>query len=118
MGAGGQLAGLGGSLQGLNMADVQSLQGIGGMQQFQNQQGLDIAYQDFQREDQYGRDQIRFLENLLRGETPSAMSQTQTETTEDPSTLSSIASIAGSVGCFFGGTAGEGVGNLIGSWFD
>ena len=44
---GGQMAGLGQGLSSLRQGDVNNMMGVGGMQQGQNQAGMDLAYQNF-----------------------------------------------------------------------
>jgi hypothetical protein len=71
--AGGQLGNLGGQQfqQGMDINKLQS--GYGAMQQAQQQQGLDTAYQDFQNQKNYPYKQLGFMSDLLRG-TPTGSS--------------------------------------------
>jgi hypothetical protein len=71
--AGGQLGNLGGQQfqQGMDINKLQS--GYGAMQQAQQQQGLDIAYQDFQNQRNYPYKQLGYMSDLLRG-TPTGSS--------------------------------------------
>jgi hypothetical protein len=71
--AAGQLGQLGGQQfqQGLDINKLQS--GYGAMQQAQQQQGLDTAYQDFQNQRNYPYKQLGFMSDLLRG-TPTGSS--------------------------------------------
>jgi hypothetical protein len=46
---------------------AQLLESIGKSQQAQRQAGLDLAYEDFLRQQGYDRDQIGFMANLLQG---------------------------------------------------
>ena len=71
--AAGQLGQLGGQQfqQGMDINKLQS--GYGAMQQAQQQQGLDTAYQDFQNQKNYPYKQLGFMSDLLRG-TPTGSS--------------------------------------------
>ena len=71
--AAGQLGQLGGQQfqQGVDINKLQS--GYGAMQQAQQQQGLDTAYQDFQNQQNYPYRQLGYMSDLLRG-TPTGSS--------------------------------------------
>ena len=71
--AAGQLGNLGGQQfqQGMDINKLQS--GYGAMQQAQQQQGLDTAYQDFQNQKNYPYRQLGYMSDLLRG-TPTGSS--------------------------------------------
>ena len=71
--AAGQLGQLGGQQfqQGMDINKLQS--GYGAMQQAQQQQGLDTAYQDFQNQQNYPYRQLGYMSDLLRG-TPTGSS--------------------------------------------
>lgn len=71
--AAGQLGQLGSQQfqQGMDINKLQS--GYGAMQQAQQQQGLDIAYQDFQNQRNYPYRQLGYMSDLLRG-TPTGSS--------------------------------------------
>lgn len=71
--AAGQLGQLGGQQfqQGMDINKLQS--GYGAMQQAQQQQGLDVAYQDFQNQQNYPYRQLGYMSDLLRG-TPTGSS--------------------------------------------
>jgi len=51
--------------QNLGFGDVQNQLGIGQLAQGQNQRALDIAYQNFQEEKMYPKDQLNFLSGIL-----------------------------------------------------
>ena len=51
--------------QNLGFGDVQNQLGIGQLGQNQNQQALDLAYQNFQEEKMYPKDQLNFLSGIL-----------------------------------------------------
>jgi len=71
--AAGQLGQLGGQQfqQGMDINKLQS--GYGAMQQAQQQQGLDVAYQNFQDQQNYPYRQLGYMSDLLRG-TPTGSS--------------------------------------------
>jgi hypothetical protein len=71
--AAGQLGNLGGQQfqQGMDINKLQS--GYGAMQQAQQQQGLDVAYQNFQDQRNYPYKQLGYMSDLLRG-TPTGSS--------------------------------------------
>ncbi len=92
-----QLAQLGQQQQGLSAADAAALQSIGQAQQAQTQAGLDIAHQNFMQQQQWPKEQIAFMSDVLRGLPANAYAQTQTgqgtSTTFGPSPLSTVASL-------------------------
>lgn len=53
--------------QGLAFQRAQALQGIGQQQQALDQQGLDIAYTDFNNQRDFDRQQLNFYSGILRG---------------------------------------------------
>ena len=53
--------------QGMNIRDINAMMGIGSLQQQQGQRGLDIAYGDFQQQQQYPYEQLGFVSNMLQG---------------------------------------------------
>src|SRR5690606_26085261 len=63
------LQGLAGATQQLGAADVNSLLGVGGLQQQHAQQGLDIAYQDFLEERDWDINRAGQVLGLLSGQT-------------------------------------------------
>jgi hypothetical protein len=82
--------------QGLTTADAAALESVGATQQAQQQKGLDVAYQDFLRQQGYPQEQINNMSATLRGlpatATPTTKSAAETSTTFTPSPLSQIAS--------------------------
>jgi hypothetical protein len=87
------LAGLGAQYQNLGMQGANALQGIGAQQQAQNQQSLDLLKNDFDNQQNYAYNQIKFLTDITNG-VPS--SQTQTSTTAGPK--QSVGSAVGGLG--------------------
>ena len=76
--------------QGLNLRDNASLLGIGSMNQQMNQSGLDLAYSDFLNQQNYPKDQIGFMANILQG-----APMGQTTTTYGPPGASTFQNLAG-----------------------
>lgn len=65
--AGEALRGIGSMQQEMDLARLQAQLGIGGQRRGLMQQGLDIGYEDFLRQQAYPREQLTFLSNLLQG---------------------------------------------------
>lgn len=61
------LAGLGTSQQQLDLERLGALGAVGQQRRALMQQGLDFGYEDFLRQQAYGRDQLGFMSNLLQG---------------------------------------------------
>ena len=76
--------------QGLDLQGTQALTGIGAAQQGLNQAGLDLAYGDFLAQQNFPKQQVAFMSDILQG-TPSG----QTTTTFGPPGPSPFQSLAG-----------------------
>lgn len=77
----GRLATLGEQARGADIQGAQLLEGIGKAQQAEQQAGLDIAYQDFLRQQGYPMEQLGQLSSMLHGlPIAPAGSQTSTQT--------------------------------------
>ena len=63
----GQYAGLAGQRRAADIQGAQLLEGIGKQQLGEQQAGLDLAYQDFLRQQGFTKDQLGFLSNILQG---------------------------------------------------
>lgn len=61
------LAQLGANQQQLDLERLGALGGVGSQRRQLMQQGLDFGYEDFLRQQAYGRDQLGFFSNLLQG---------------------------------------------------
>ena len=61
------LGGLGGSQQSMDLQRLAAQMGIGTERRGLLQQGLDLGYEDFLRQQAYGREQLGYLSNLLQG---------------------------------------------------
>lgn len=90
LGAGGQLAGLQQLRQGLTLEQADALVGAGQVEQNQNQQAAQIAYEEFLRERGYEADQAAYLASLL-GTVNYAPNSTTTQPGTNP--LTSIAGL-------------------------
>ena len=80
LGAAELLGQLGGQRQRQDFERLRMLQAMGQGQRELGQRGLDIGYQDFQRQRGYPRDQLSYLSNLIQGLPLAPMGQ-QTQTT-------------------------------------
>lgn len=83
--AGQGLGALGTTTQKAGAADVASLMGMGEVERQSNQQGLNLAYQDFLAQQYYPQQQEQYLSSILRGSVinPSTM-QTTYQAPYDP----------------------------------
>jgi hypothetical protein len=61
------LSGLGGQQQQTDLQRLAALQSVGVDRRNLMQRGLDIGYEDFLRQQAYGREQLGYLSNLLQG---------------------------------------------------
>jgi hypothetical protein len=64
---GGQQAQLAQQQRGLAASDIDAMQKIGLQQQQQRQSSLDLAYQDFVNQRDYGDNRLQFMSNIIRG---------------------------------------------------
>ena len=64
--------------QQLGMGDIQQQLGIGAMTQGANQQALDLAYQQFQQEQQHPASQLNWLSGIMAADPNQASTTTQT----------------------------------------
>ena len=90
--------------QNLGFGDVQNQLGIGQLSQGQNQQALDLAYQQFQEEKMYPKDQLNFMAGIMNLD-PNKNAITQKQMVSQPSFFESalgfganVASSAASLG--------------------
>ena len=70
--------------QNLGFGDVQNQLGIGQLAQGQNQRALDLAYQNFQEEKMYPKDQLNFLSGILSAD-PNQQATTTNTAVSQPS---------------------------------
>lgn len=99
----------------LGLTDVGALQQVGGIQQGANQQSLDLAYQDFQKQRDYPKDQLAFMQSMIQG-IPYNQNVTSTNVgpanAVGPSTVQQLGSaatgIAGLIGALGKANAGGG----------
>lgn len=81
LGASQQLGALGQMRQGLAQKDAQALNSVGGLEQQLNQQGLDTSYTDFTNQRDWDRNNLTWLQGLIKG---IPVQQGQTTTTNAP----------------------------------
>jgi hypothetical protein len=106
------MASLAGQQQNLGLQGAGALTAMGGAEQGLNQQNLDIAYQDFLRQQGYPQEQIDAMSNTMRSVLPGVPTATQQEgivpnaqpTTSTASNIASgltgIAGILSAIGAF------------------
>lgn len=87
----------------LNLQNAEALSGVGAKQQQREQGGLDIAYQDFLRQQNWPAQQLSLYSQLLSGTPVSPQTETST-TTPAPDFLSQLLGLA---------TAGVGIAGLF-----
>jgi len=104
------IAGLGQQAQGMGVQDINTLLGIGGLQQQQAQTGLNIGQQNVLAQQQLPFQQIGFLSDIFQG-VPALQQTTSQTTTPPPSAMSQILGL-GIAGLGAAGQAG-GIGNLF-----
>lgn len=75
-GLAGQYAGLGGQQRAAGIQGAQLLDAIGRSEMGESQAGMDLAYQDFLRQQNFNKDQLGFLSNILQGVPVSPSTQT------------------------------------------
>lgn len=98
--AGEQFGRLGAMQQALGLSGAAALESVGATQQQQQQKNLDLAYQDFLQQRDYDREQIAFLNNVIRGiQLPTRQYQERYGPAEvyQPSPLSQIAQGAATI---------------------
>ena len=81
--------------QNLGFGDVQNQLGIGQLAQGQNQRALDLAYQNFQEERFYPKDQLNFLSGILSAD-PNQQARTTNTAVSQPNFFQSALGFAGS----------------------
>lgn len=95
---GSQLSGLAQLQQQMAGRDASALSAVGDTRQQQNQRNLDLAYQDFQNQRDYPRQNVDWMSNIIRGlphDTTSTTSQTGPANVYQPSPLSQLISLYG-----------------------
>lgn len=91
--AAGQMGDLANLRQDMTLQDAEALSAVGSRIQGRDQAGLDLAYQDFLRQQGFPEDQLSFYATLLAGQPRSTTSTTATSTPQ-PSFLSQLAGVA------------------------
>lgn len=105
--AGTQYAGLGGQAQGANLKDAAALEAIGATQQGQTQSNLDLAYQDFLRQQNYPKEQAGFMSGILTGQ-PYSSTTTSTGPGPGGSPLGQLGGLATGAAGILGATGAFG----------
>lgn len=80
--------------QDMSFKDYAALEGMGALEQSRDQAGLNLAYEDFQRQQQYPYDQVGFLANTARG-VPYSSTQYTSSTAPSGYNPSLLAQLAG-----------------------
>jgi len=96
LGAGRQMGALGEAYQALQARDAAGLEAVGAQQRGLGQGSLDLAYQDFLRQQNYPREMVDWMSQVVRGlpsDRASSTTQTGPAETYGPSPLSQIASL-------------------------
>lgn len=117
-----QYADLGAAAKQFQAQDVATLSNVGAAQQGIGQQSLDVAYQDFWRQQQYPYEQLGFLGGQISGAPTGSSTQTvATQPTASTGTQLAGLGIAGlgALGQTSGGIGGfiQGIGDFIGDLF-
>lgn len=93
--AAGNLSQLG---QAMNLKDAAALETVGNQQQQQTQSNLDLAYQDWQNQQNWGKDQAAWLSNILHGTPGPSAQPSSVQTSFQPIQSSSpLAALAGGI---------------------
>lgn len=105
--ASGALSGLGAQAQSLGLTGAGALGGVGAQQQAQGQKSLDVAYEDFLRQQGYPQEQVNNMLNAFKGVATGIPSAT-TEQGLSPSSVKQEypASTASQIGSALSGGAG------------
>jgi len=100
--AGQQEMGIGDATQADALSRIQALQGIGMQQRAMRQAGLDMGYEDFQRQRQYPQEQLSFYNAMLQG-LPMPIQQANMNYSQQPGLFQSLASLGlGGLGLYRG----------------
>lgn len=95
--AGQQMGALGEALQGAQFRDAAAMEAIGAQQRGLQQGSLDLAYQDFLRQQNYPREMVDWMSQIIRGLPPQGGVTTSTEygpaSVYQPSPFSQLASL-------------------------
>lgn len=94
-----EMGNIGGSVRGSNLADIAALEGQGRYQQQQKQAGLDVAYQDFLRENNFPMERLGQHASILGGVPQQNIGQNFTHIPNAPQTnvLGQIGALAGNI---------------------
>ena len=99
-----KLGALGATQQAANLERLKAMAAVGAEKQAMTQKEQDLAYQQFMEKQNYQKQQLEYLSNILRGNA-AALGSTQTQYTPAPSTASQVAGL---------GLAGLSLANILG----
>ena len=99
-----KLGALGATQQATNLERLKAMASVGAEKQAMTQRERDLAYQTFMEKQNYQKQQLDYLSQILRGNA-SALGSTQTQYTPAPSTASQVAGL---------GLAGLSLANILG----
>lgn len=102
------LVNLGSNQQQLGLKDAAALEAVGSTQQAQQQRNLDVLNQDFVEQRDYPKEQLRFLNEIVRGLPAPTQGTTTTQTGPGPGGTSPLGQLAG-VGTAVAGLSKAGV---------
>ena len=85
----GQMAGLGGQEQSMQYERLAQMEAAGQRQRGLQQAGMDMGYQDFQRQNQYPQEQINWMSNILNA-LPQQQNMTQSTFQQQPGLFQSV----------------------------
>jgi len=118
--SGAQLGNLATQEQNAGLKDASALDTIGRQNQQLSQQNLDIAYSDFQNQQNYSKDQASWLAGIIQGYNPPPSAQTNVQNgVSSVQSQSPLSALAGGIGTAVAGTqtqtpvAGKKRGGLI-----
>lgn len=96
--AGSKLADMATAGQSMDLKDAAALQAVGNQQQQLNQSNLDMAYGDFQNQTNYPKDQLNWVNNLIKGYQMPQSSTNQTTNQAATNSSSNLGTITGGLG--------------------
>lgn len=80
--------------QTMNLQRLDALQGSGSQQQARSQAGLDMSYEDYQRQQEYQKDQLNFMSGIMTADPYAKPGQTTSKYTPAPNAASQVAGSA------------------------
>lgn len=112
--AGSKLGDLATAGQATDLKDAAALQAVGNQQQQQSQSNLDMAYNDYQQQLNYPKDQLNWVSNLIKGyQMPTSTTSTSTATQPTGSSGTNLGSITGGLGALLAAFGGKAKGGAV-----